>query len=198
MRFTSLRKFTFSLALASLVSTGAASAQSLVGVNTTLDHTLDSKSAAIGQVVTAKLNDAVKTADGITLPRGTELIGKVSEVKAGQQGGVSVSVVFSSAKLKDGKEIPVKATVLAAYPESVLDGTSVTADTIGPAPTQVNADSEFNQLAGSLRNIAMNSAVKSSDSGTFLSGGNFKLVAGTVLQVGIAPSAAASGTNAAE
>jgi hypothetical protein len=119
-------------------------------------------------------------------------------VKAGQQGGVSVSVAFSSAKLKDGKEIPVKATVLAAYPGSVLDGTSVSADAIGPAPTQVNADSEFNQLAGSLRNIAMNSAVKSSDSGTFLSGGNFRLVAGTVLQVGIAPSAAASGTNAAE
>jgi hypothetical protein len=53
MRFTSFKKFSFGLALVSLAAAGAASAQSLVGVNTTLDRTLDSKSAAAGQVVTA-------------------------------------------------------------------------------------------------------------------------------------------------
>jgi hypothetical protein len=88
--------------------------------------------------------------------------------------------------------------LLAAYPETTGDVTTYSADLIGPAPAQVGGDSAFNQQAGALRNVAMNSAVKSSDSGTFLSNGNFKLVAGTVLQVGIAPAGGMSSTNAAE
>jgi hypothetical protein len=169
-----------------------------VGVNTRLDHTLDSTSAASGQVVTAKLDGTVTT-DGVKLPKGTELIGKVAEVKAAQNGSAaSVSLVFTSAKLKDGKEIPVKATLLAAYPESAGDAATYSGDLIGPAPAQVGGDSAFNQQAGALRNVAMNSAVKSSDSGTFLSDGNFRLLAGTVLQVGIAPAGGVSGANAAE
>jgi hypothetical protein len=45
----------------------------------------------------------------------------------------------------------------------------------------------------------MNSAVKNADSGTFSStNGNFKLLAGTNLQVGVAPATQAAGTNAAE
>jgi hypothetical protein len=198
MRFQSLKKLSFGVALVSAIAVGSASAQTLVGVNTRLDHTLDSTSAASGQVVTAKLDGTVTT-DGVKLPKGTELIGKVAEVKAAQNGSAaSVSLVFTSAKLKDGKEIPVKATLLAAYPESAGDVATYSGDLIGPAPAQVGGDSAFNQQAGALRNVAMNSAVKSSDSGTFLSDGNFRLLAGTVLQVGIAPAGGVSGANAAE
>ena len=197
MRFTFFRKFSFGLALSSLVTVGAASAQSLVGVNTRLDRTLDSKSAAAGQVVTAKLDGTVTTADGTKLPKGSELIGKVADVK-NANGAASVSLVFTSAKLKDGKEIPVKATVLAAYPQS-----DPVADTLGgaaePPPAQVEGDSVFDQPAGALEHVEMTSAVKDHNSGTFSSTtGNFKLLAGTDLQVGIAPASAASGTNAAE
>jgi hypothetical protein len=198
MRFQSLKNLSFGVALVSAIAVGSASAQTLVGVNTRLDHTLDSTSAASGQVVTAKLDGTVTT-DGVKLPKGTELIGKVAEVKAAQNGSAaSVSLVFTSAKLKDGKEIPVKATLLAAYPESAGDAATYSGDLIGPAPAQVGGDSAFNQQAGALRNVAMNSAVKSSDSGTFLSDGNFRLLAGTVLQVGIAPAGGVSGANAAE
>ncbi len=197
MRFTSLKKLSFGLALSSLVAAGAASAQSLVGVNTRLDRTLDSRSAAAGQVVTAKLDGTVTTADGTKLPKGTELIGKVADVK-NANGAASVSLVFTSAKLKDGKEIPVKATVLAAYPQS-----DPVADTLGgapqPAPAQVEGDSVFDQQAGALEHVEMTSAVKDHNSGTFSSTtGNFKLLAGTGLQVGIASASTASGTNAAE
>jgi hypothetical protein len=198
MRFESLKNLSFGVALASFVAVGAASAQSLVGVNAKLDRTLDSKSAAAGQVITAKLDGTV-TSDGVKLPKGTELIGKVAEVKAAQSGSpASVSLVFNSAKLQGGKEIPVKTTLLAAYPESALDGATYAADTIGPAPAQVGGNSEFNQQAGALGHVAMNSAVKSSESGPFLSDGDFKLLAGTVLQVGIAPAGTVAATNAAE
>jgi hypothetical protein len=125
MRFTSLKSLSYGLALASLVGVGVASAQSLVGVNTRLDRTLDSKSAAVGQVVTAKLDGTVTTADGTKLPRGTELVGKIAEVKNANGSPVSVSLLFTSAKLKDGKEVPVKATVLAAFPEADPVGVSL-------------------------------------------------------------------------
>ena len=200
MRIFSLKHLSFGLALVSFVSVGVASGQSLAGVNAKLDHTLDSKSAAAGQVVTAKLDGTVTTADGTKLPRGTELIGKVAQVKSANGGAVSVSLVFTSAKLKDGKQIPVKATVLGAYPAVDLVGETLgdTAST-GPAPARVDGDRTFDQEPGALAHVAMTSAVKDKDSGTFSSAdGNFKLVAGTNLQVGIAPETAASGMNAAE
>jgi hypothetical protein len=198
MRFTSFRKLSFGLALVSLAAAGAASAQSLVGVNTTLDRTLDSKSAAAGQVVTAKLDGTVTAADGTKLPKGTELIGKVADVK-NANGATSVSLVFTSAKLKDGKEIPVKATVLAAYPELDPIGATLGDVATQPAPAKVEGDSVFDQQPGALSRVALSSAVKNHESGTFSStNGNFKLLAGTNLQVGIAPASSGSGTNAAE
>ena len=197
MRFTSLKNFPFGLALVSFVAMGVASAQTLVGVNAKLDQTLDSKSAAVGQAVTAKLNGTI-TANGTKLARGTELIGKIADVK-NANGAVSVSVVFTSAKLKDGKEIPVKATVIAA--SSALDPVAVSLGDVsaGEPPAQIPADGAFDQQPGSLPHVALTSAVPDRNSGTFSStNGNFKLLAGTNLQVGVAPASVGSSTNAAE
>ena len=149
MRFTSFKNLSFGLALTSLVAVGAASAQSLVGVNTKLDRTLDSKSAATGQVVTAKLDGTVTTADGTKLPRGTELIGKVADVK-NANGAASVSMVFTSAKLKGGKEIPVKATLLGAFPDVDPVAQTLGDVAVQPAPATVDGDSTFDQQAGAL------------------------------------------------
>lgn len=196
---SSLKNFSFGLAIVSLISAGAASAQSLSGVDATLDHTLDSKSAAVGQAVLAKLNESVKTTAGVELPRGTELIGKVAEVTTPEKGsGKSISLVFTTAKLQDGKEIPVKATLVGAYPAAdVADGAS--ADSIAPPPTSIDIDRTFDQQAGALRHVALTSAVKDDNSGTFSSSnGNFKLNAGTILQIGIAPAAGGNATSAAE
>jgi len=198
MRISSLKFLSFGLALASLVAAGGASAQSLVGVNTSLDHTLDSRKAASGEVVTTRLDNTVTTADGTKLPKGTELIGKVADVKKANDA-VTLSLVFTTAKLKDGKQIPVKATVLAAFPQVNEVDEAVGGAAQQPAPEHVASDGAFNQEAGALAHVALNSAVKSSDSGTFSSDkGDFRLQAGTNLQMGIASANASSGLNAAE
>lgn len=195
----SLKNLSLGLAVISFLSAGVASAQSLVGVNARLDHTLDTKHATVGEVVTAKLDGSVKAADGITLPKGTELIGKVDEVKNAEKGPVSVSLVFTTAKLKDGKQIPVKVTLLSAYPESIGDGPVDSADSLQAAPAQVSSDRTFDQEPGALRNVAMKSAVKDSDSGTFSSSnGNFRLTAGTYFQFGVAPAGNSTATSAVE
>lgn len=197
MRFISLKSLTLGLAIASL--TLAASAQSLAGVNAKLDRTLDSKSAANGQAVAARLDGTVTTADGTKLPKGTELIGKVADVKNANGSAVSLSLVFTSAKLKDGKEIPIKATIVGAYPGIDPVGASLGDVAVQPAPAQISPEGIFQQQPGALAHVTLTSAVKNHDSATFSSNkGNFKLQAGTNLQVGIGPASAASTTSAAE
>lgn len=197
MRFISLKSLSLGLALVSTLSLGAASAQSLVGVNARLDRALDTRGASAGQVVTARLAGTV-VADGTKLPKGTELIGKIADVK-NANGAVSVSLVFTSAKLKDGKEIPVKATVIAAYPELDPVATTLGDVAVQPAPAQVPADGVFQQQPGALAHVSLTSAVKDHDSATFSSTtGSFRLQAGTNLQFGIGSPSAASATSAAE
>ncbi|MGA7522209.1 MAG: hypothetical protein WBW84_06985 [Acidobacteriaceae bacterium] len=199
MRLSSWKYWSLGLAMVSLVGLGSAGAQSLAGVTTKLDRTLESKSASVGEPVTARLTGSVK-ADGLNLPKGTELVGKVAEVKAAQNGTpASVSLVFTTAKLKNGKEVPVKATVIAAYPESSAGGLEGSGETISAAPQQVPSDGVYDQEPGSLSHVGMKSAVKNSDSVTFSSSDNFKLPAGTFLQLGVgAAGSSASGAAAAE
>jgi hypothetical protein len=190
----------FHLLIVSAIGTAAASAQSLVGVNARLDQNLNSKTATVGQVVTARLEESVKTPEGIDLPRGTELVGKVDEVRASQNDGpASLSLVFNTAKLKDAKRIPVKATLLAAAPPSngleVVDSDEI----LGVPPEHVGGDESVEQEPGALRKISMKSAVRNDDSGTFTKDhGNFSLNTGSFLQVGIAPVAGSSQMSAAE
>ena len=196
MRLIFLKNWSLGLAAVSLVGLGTASAQSLAGVTTTLDHALESKNAAVGQPVTATLKGSLK-ADGLDLPKGTDLVGKVAEVQPAQDGTpASVSVVFTTAKLRDGKEVPVKATVIAAFPQSADDGIEGTGVAMGAAPKQVPLDGVYDQEPGALSHVTMKSAVKSSDSAIFTGSGNFKLPAGTFLQLGVG-SANTNGSGAA-
>lgn len=185
------------IAIASVICTGAASAQSLVGANAQLNQSLDTKKLSEGQVVTAKLDESVKTADGVDLPRGAELIGKVGEVKPSQNDGpATLSLVFNTAKLKDGKQIPVKVTLISTAPPS--DGMDNYGVAIGPPPQHVSDNASFQTSEGG-GDVLLTSAVKNADSGTFTkSHGNFGLISGTTLQVAIAPAAEGSQTNAAE
>ncbi|HTW49092.1 MAG TPA: hypothetical protein VMD92_14160 [Acidobacteriaceae bacterium] len=201
MRFTlSLKNLSLALAMVSFLSAGAASAQSLVGVNTRLVQPLDSQTAALGQTVSVKLDDTVKTADGLKLPRGSKLVGKVTEVKAATKGEpASVSVVFNTAELKGGKQIPVKATLLAAYPSSQAEDSQYSDQTMAAVATRVAPDHTVDQEPGALPGVALTASVQNTNSGTFTkANGNFKLSAGTFFQMGVAPATSSSSASAAE
>jgi hypothetical protein len=165
-------------------------------VNATLDHTLSSQSAMEGQAVEARLNSSVEAANGIDLPKGTELMGKVDHVQASRDGGPArISVVFNTAELKNGKQIPIKATLLAAAPPNNAGYGYSNMDTqpLGPAPKSVSSREKVVQEPGTLSHIAMHSSAQSNTSGTFIKkNGNFKLTAGTYLQLGIAPAMGSS------
>lgn len=169
----------------------------LVSVNATLEDGLNSKDATQGQTVKAKLTDSAKTENGMKLDKGTVLLGKVEQVQKSSNSGPSkISVTFDQAKLKDGRTVPVKATLLAAYPPSAgnyYPADNSTGMTISSQKGFISPDRKVVQQPGTLGNVAMHSAVRSNTSGTFTSPDrNINLKSGTRLQIAVAP--ASSGT----
>jgi hypothetical protein len=131
----------------------------------------------------------VKTTDGVKLDRGTELLGTVaSAAPSSNRGPASLTLLFTTAKLKDGKQIPVKVTLLAAYPSGNGDGVLYGNNAVAPPPQHVDPQQAILQEPGLLNKVELKSSVQGQDSGTFSkTDGNFRLAAGTYFQVGIAP-----------
>ena len=213
MRMTLLmRNFSFGVGTAALLLAGAAMAQTpgttqamdstpsyqLVGVTGQLNHVLDAASAHPGEAVKIRLNEAAKTAQGTRLEKGTILVGTVTAVTPSANGGPSsVSLDFTSAQMKDGKQIPVKVTLVGVYPSNEASLEQYGQSTMGSAPRRIASQDKFDQESAALHNVSLHSAVQDNNSGTFTQkDGNVKLVAGTFLQVGIAP--ASAGTNTGE
>lgn len=164
----------------------------LVSADARLTHDLNAKDAAQGQRVTAKLTSDVKAADGMNLEKGTMLTGKVEQVRKSSDNGPSqISVVFNEARLKDGKTVPVKATLLGAYPPnsgSYYADTGSNGALMAGEPASIPADQKIVQEAGTLSHVTMRSAVQSNVSATFTSKDrDVNLKRGTRLQIAIAP-----------
>jgi hypothetical protein len=183
-----LRVNTIALTAAVLALTGIAVAQDqspkLTAGNSQLVRPLSSKSATQGQAVTVKLTGAIKTPAGVELPRGTELIGRVDEVKASDNKGPATLVLtFNQARLKDGKTFAVKATLVGFAPEGEIQ----------ELPVTVDADSSFDQDPGSSSGIVLHSAVQNKVSGTLTDNRrDINLTAGTQFLVAVGVESAQS------
>lgn len=160
----------------------------LVGVNARLVTSINTDTVKAGQAVEAKLDGSVTTSDGVKLERGTELLGTVADATpSADRSQASLTLVFTTAQLKDGKKVPVKVTLLAAYPASEADDATYGDSLVGPAPQHVDPQQTVLQEPGLLSNVEMKSAVQGEDSATFSKAkGNFRLSAGTYFQLGIA------------
>ncbi|HXL22057.1 MAG TPA: hypothetical protein VOA78_06310 [Candidatus Dormibacteraeota bacterium] len=101
-------------------------------MNAVLNAPVDSKKAKPGDEVTARTTEAVK-ADGKTvIPKGTKLVGHVTQASARGKGEAesSLGVVFDRAILKNGQEMPVNAGIqalAAAQTNSAVAGSDVDA-----------------------------------------------------------------------
>jgi hypothetical protein len=165
----------------------------LVGANASLIHSLDSKNASQGEAVSAKLTSNVKSASTTELPKGTILIGKVESVQSSNTGPSKLSVVFDEAKLPDGKAVPVKATLIGAYPPNSGDyyeDTGAQGSLMAGLPKTIASDQTIDQQPGTLDHISLTSSVQSDASGVFSSKDHaISLKKGTVLQLGISEQA---------
>ena len=103
-----LRRVTSNYAQASAQS----EAMQMVPAEVQLASRLDAKKVKPGYKFQTTLRDKVQLKNGPELPRGTVLMGKVVTDKM-QAGATSkLALRFTSAKLKDGKSIPIEATII--------------------------------------------------------------------------------------
>lgn len=166
----------------------------LVSADALLIQNINSKNAAQGQVIMAKLTSNVKEPGQTELPKGTLLVGQVEEADPSNSGGPSkLSIVFNQARLSDGRTIPIKATLLSAYPANEGYGESAPPPEVVLAnviPDHESVDQEPGMLGG---NVAMHGAVKENVSAVFTSKDhNINLKRGTQFQIAIAPESAQS------
>ena len=105
-------------------------------INAELNGSLDSKKVKPGDAVNAHTATDLKTNDGrIVLPKGTKIIGRVTQASARGAGGPesSLGLVFDKAILKSGQEIPLNAAVQAvgAAPSGSFDNSLPAGEPLG-------------------------------------------------------------------
>lgn len=90
-----------------------ASAAAASSVSAELTKKIDTKNAKVGDEVLAKTTSNARLADGTRLPKGTRLMGTITDVHAKSKEDQTSRLVFSlnRAVLHDGREIPVHAVL---------------------------------------------------------------------------------------
>jgi len=105
-----------------LAQQAGASAQTAGGANVSVEmrpvngelvNKLDSKSAKAGDQVVVKTTESVKTADGVVIPKGSRLLGSVTEVQAHGSGSADshVGIRFDRAELKGGQTLAIQSEI---------------------------------------------------------------------------------------
>jgi hypothetical protein len=86
-----------------------ASAAQASNVSAELTKKVDSKDAKVGDAVEAKTTSTAQLSDGTKLPKGTRLVGHVTEVthKSADQKTSRLAFGFDHAILRDGREVPI-------------------------------------------------------------------------------------------
>lgn len=121
---------------------GSASA-SFSPMHAQLTHSLDSKSARAGQSVDAKTTQTFRTANGVVIPKGSRLMGHVTQVQAHGHGQAnsSLGIVFDQAQMKNGQSVPIRSVI-----ESVSPSASAVA--MANAEAQDSMDSGMPAMGG--------------------------------------------------
>jgi hypothetical protein len=96
-------------------------------MNAALSQPIDAKKNRPGDPVYAKTTEPTKSQGKVVLPKGTKLVGHITEAKARASGESesAVGIVFDKAILKNGQEVPLNTSVRAlAAAQTVASGSA--------------------------------------------------------------------------
>jgi hypothetical protein len=96
----------------------AAPAAASPEIHATLEKIVHPKKVKVGDEVVARMTEPTKLKDGTELPKGTHIVGKVTDVKmkADKEGPSKLGLLFDKAQLKDGKEVPLSMALVSVAP----------------------------------------------------------------------------------
>jgi hypothetical protein len=117
-------------------------------IHAVLEKMVHPKKVKVGDAVEARMTEPTKLKDGTELPKGTHIIGKVTEVKmkADKEGPSKLGVLFDKAQLKDGKEVPLMLALVSVAPRWEQGGVDPVAADNGAA--SAGRISQMSQAAG--------------------------------------------------
>ena len=96
-------------------SQGSATLTDGTAFNATLDKPIDSKKCKPGEPVTAHTTEPVKSGGKTIIPKGTKMVGHVTQASARANGEAdsAVGIVFDKAVMKNGQEMPMNLAIQA-------------------------------------------------------------------------------------
>jgi hypothetical protein len=117
-------------------------------IHAVLEKVVHPKKVSVGDAVTARLTEPTKLKDGTELPKGTHIVGKVTEIKikADKEGPSKLGLRFDKAQLKDGREVPLMMALVSVAPRWEPGGVDPVAADNGSA--SAGRVSQMSQAAG--------------------------------------------------
>jgi hypothetical protein len=148
---------------------GEAEAMQMVSARVALRQTVDADKVKPGDQSRTTLSGKVHLKNGTELPSGTVILGVVTSDGRQMSGTSRLALDFNEAELKNGRMIPIKATIVALYPPASEDAEG---NPLMPGDQEVetwtnrsNAVDEINALPG----VDLHSNVASNESGVLVS-----------------------------
>jgi hypothetical protein len=167
---------------ASADSAGASEAAQMVSALATLPHTLDADKDHLDSTFEVELSHKVTLSNGTVLPSHTVLNGRVTRDDMQTEGKSEFALRFDQAQLRDGKTVPIKATIVnITRPSSGDEGYDASSDWT----SQTLTVEQLNALSG----VDLHSEIASNNSVVFVSTKkhDVKVPAGTELKLAIGP-----------
>lgn len=105
-------------ALVAQTQAASAAPAASLEIHAVLEKVVHPKKVKVGDEVVARLTEPVKLKDGTELPKGTHIIGKVTDekVKADKEGPSKLGLLFDKAQLKDGKDMALTMALVSVAP----------------------------------------------------------------------------------
>jgi hypothetical protein len=153
-----------------------------------LTHPVDAKKLSSGATIPMKLTHPVTFSNGTKLPAGTMLDATVVQDDMQLDGKFKLALRFTDAKTKDGKTIPVKATILAVAAEAIPgpNGPDMGETTLA-VPDNLNNQPDVVDSEGIAPGVDLHSKASDQNSGVLVTKkDNIKLPYGTKMELALA------------
>ena len=154
-----------------------------------LTHALDAKKLTSGATIQTRLTHPVRLADGTKLPTGTWLNASVAQDDMQIDGKVKLALRFTEARMKDGKTVPIKATILAvATQPTPVTNAANQEEVLMPVPDNLTNQPDIIDAIGISSGVDLHSKASSQNSGVFVTTtkDDIKLPEGTKMELALA------------
>ena len=147
--------------------TAQPAALALSPVTAELTSKLDSKTAKAGDSVGLKTTEKATMADGTILPKGTKIVGHVTEAQAyvSKSDNGRVTVQFDQAQIKEGQDMPIKSAIQTVTPAGSATDAAAAMPMNGGSSPQPSSGAAPNGTAGTGAAAGTRSATDNSNPG---------------------------------